>query len=200
MMQTAAMHPRPLKISVEVDYAQVGPLLAQVLTTVSQALALRAHPTAPPDPARTDQADDPAPPRPPGPDPPLQVISSHQETARAALPPGTTLGELCRHGHRYEGRRKSLRRTSNGKCIECLRQQERQRKPARPVVPVLVPPPGDHPPLPSHWEGRAFLSPILCNDPRHRYRDSAYTLRYNDDNELCVQCCTGQTSLALAGD
>jgi hypothetical protein len=205
-MQAAAVPPRPLKISVEIDYAQAGPLLAQVLTTVSQALAPRAHPTTPLDPARGDQADDPAPPRPPGPDPPLPVASRQQSTVPTALPEGTMLGAVCKRAHTYQGRRQSLRRVSNGKCIECLRQQERPRKPPRSVTttPVLVAPLGDRPPLPSHWAERGFLSPIPCLDaqqaPRHRYRDTAYTLRYTD-SERCVQCCTdANPALALAGD
>jgi len=31
------------------------------------------------------------------------------------------IGELCRHGHRYKDREKSLRyNTSNGACVQCI--------------------------------------------------------------------------------
>ena len=31
------------------------------------------------------------------------------------------VGELCKHGHRYKGREKSLRyNTSNGACVQCI--------------------------------------------------------------------------------
>lgn len=123
--------------------------------------------------------------------------------AVADIPAGYTLGPLCPRNHRRQGTRQTLRRSSNNKCRECVRVSDQRRKAAKPSVatPVLVSQAGDRrPELPSHWEGRGFLSPVLCTEPTHRYRDSAYTLRYVD-SELCVQCCTdANPALALAGD
>jgi hypothetical protein len=38
------------------------------------------------------------------------------------------LGELCVHGHDYQGRGQSLKRRSNGECRECLRARDRAYK------------------------------------------------------------------------
>jgi hypothetical protein len=54
---------------------------------------------------------------------------------------------------------------------------------------------GNRPALLAHLEETCFLSPILCNDPRHRYRNSAYTLRFKD-SEDCCQCVAQQRPLA----
>jgi hypothetical protein len=184
--------------------------LADTLRLLATTLTPRGHPTAPEPDAGDAEEDDPAPVPVPEPNPP--PVATRQQppvpavqgaASRAGLPPGTMLGELCRRKHRYEGRRKSLRRQSNGKCLMCLQQHERARKPARPVphTPVLRETQGPkRPELPPHLALTTFLSPIVCAEPSHRYRGlEAWTLRYSAD-ETCVQCVTQQSALQLAGD
>lgn len=199
-MQAAAVHPRPVRVIVELDPGMLTPLLQTLVQAVTTSLTPRPHPTTP---APTEDPDDPAPRRVPEHDPPVVVATRHQSMTNApTLPHGTILGELCRRGHRYAGHRKSLRRRSNGKCIACVTRQDRHRKPARPPAspprPVLVPSAEGRPDLPSHWDGRGFLSAIVCANPDHRFRGSPWTLRYTH-NELCVQCCTTEPP-AMVGD
>jgi hypothetical protein len=211
----AAPHPRPVRVIVEIDPGQVSSLLAQLVhqftapTDSAGALPGRSQgqaPRPPPDPDDEDD-DEPAPAQHPvsGTGQALSPPVARGQPAPdpVALPPGTMLGELCRRKHRYEGRRKSLRRQSNGKCLMCLQQHERARKPARPVppTPVLRETQGPkRPELPPHLAMNAFLSPIVCGQPHHRYRGlEAWTLRYLD-SEDCVMCTTTQSQLALAGD
>jgi hypothetical protein len=74
-----------------------------------------------------------------------------------------------------------------------------------PVVQSILPPPapvvalsnGHRPPLPAHLEETCFLSPITCNDVRHRYRDSAYTLRFKDSEDCCM--CVAQFRPSFVG-
>jgi hypothetical protein len=51
-MQAATMHPWPVRLICELDPTQVSPLPAQVLTTISQALAPSS--SLPSDPVRGD--------------------------------------------------------------------------------------------------------------------------------------------------
>ena len=200
----AAVHPhKPLRIIVEVDYGQVGTLVAQLVETVTTSLATRPHPTtSPPAPPPAEETDEPRPP-PARVAPPPPARRGNLPPAVADIPAGYTLGPLCQRGHRYQGTRQTLRRLSNGKCAQCERLLAQRRHVSRPHEPaprpVLVEATATRPELPPHLALNAFLSPIVCEIAAHRYRDTVYTLRYHRD-ERCVQCTTHHSAMTLAGD
>ena len=106
------------------------------------------------------------------------------------------LGSLCKRQHRYENSEYSVRRRSNHGCEVCNTQYTLKPR----AFGQRQTPTPDRPVLPAHLAMNAFLSPITCSDPTHRYRNLAqWTLRYQAD-ETCVQCVTQQSRLALAGD
>jgi hypothetical protein len=199
----AAVHPKPIRLILEVQASELQGLVGQLLDR------LMAHPTVapprpPPDPDDEEDDDEPAPaynlPPPVAHSPPLPVLPAHVAATRV-------LGKPCAHGHTYEDTGLCLRKRSNRGCVACERQRDLAAKqakaappPARPTLVTAASAVRERPELPSHWEGRAFLSPIVCTvDPTHRYRGlEQWTLRYTD-SELCVPCCTeANPALALA--
>jgi hypothetical protein len=115
------------------------------------------------------------------------------------------LGRLCpKPGHEYQQTGLSLKRGTH--CVCCERERVRTRKPQASVrgngsrnghTPPRQP---QRPALPPHLALTAFLSPITCRAPDHRYRGMPeWTLRYQAD-EACVMCVTQQSAKALAGD
>jgi hypothetical protein len=56
----------------------------------------------------------------------------------------------------------------------------------------------ERPELPGHLAESCFLSPIVCEVQTHRYRGSAFTLRFLDDEDCCQ--CVVHTRTLNAGD
>jgi hypothetical protein len=130
------------------------------------------------------------------------------------------LGPPCHKGHTYNGTTYGLRKKSNRGCVQCEQERQRRataqarrahkahrtrarrldarqaRQHQRAAITATLTTPdaaatnGHRPELPASLAQSCFLSPIGCDNPRHRYRDTAYTLRYLE-TEMCVQCVTG---------
>jgi hypothetical protein len=207
-MQTAP-HPRPVRVIVEIDPGQVSSLLAQLVHQFTAHLPAGALPGRSqgqpprPEPDPDDDDDEPAPaqhlPPPVAHAPPMPRLPAHVGRTRM-------LGKPCAQGHTYQGSAFCLRKRSNHGCVECEKAKDlaRRQGKARPhpqlrvTAPTLVPTSTpQRPELPPHLALTAFLSPILCANPVHRFRDTAYTLRFLD-TEGCCQCVA--QSSALAGD
>lgn len=94
---------------------------------------------------------------------PEPALDSIQGQALAALPAGTTLGALCLYKHYHDGLPFSLRRQSDSRCVTCEL-------------------------LPDGIREVAFLSADLCAVASHRWRGTAWTLRYLHERHDCVQC------------
>ena len=129
------------------------------------------------------------------------LVAVPKPTLPPALAAKHTLGKLCPK-HPYQDSAYSLRRGSH--CTECEKARKRKRPepvaaPAAREAPALAPHPGlpplatTRPELPSHWDGRGFLSPVLCDHPGHTWRDTAYCLRFRESEE-CVRCVTARTA------
>lgn len=102
------------------------------------------------------------------------------------------LGKVCGRGHRYQDSPYSLRKKSNRGCRTCDNAYVSAQMARAGHTP--------RPELPAHLALTAFLSPIICNDPMHRYRGMPeWTLRYQAD-ETCVRCTTQLSARALTGD
>lgn len=104
-MMQAAVHPRPLRVIVEVDYGMVGTLVAQLVETVTTSLATHApSPTPTPEQAPTEETDEPRPP-PARAAPPPPARGGNLPPAVADIPADYMLGALCHRSHRWQGQR-----------------------------------------------------------------------------------------------
>lgn len=102
------------------------------------------------------------------------------------------LGRLCQRHHRFADSNYSLRKKSNHGCKICNDTYVRTSMARNGHPPI--------PELPPHLAFTAFLSPITCNDPTHRYRGRhEWTLRFLAD-ETCVMCATQLSHKGLTGD
>jgi hypothetical protein len=196
-MQTAP-HPRPLRVIVEIDPGQVVRLLAQLVDRFTPRV-----PSAPPPPDPDDEDDDePAPahnlPPPVAHAPPRPALPAHVAKTRL-------LGKPCGRNDTYKDSAYCLRKRSNNGCVACERERDLARKQAKAAPPVRPPlvavasAVGERPALPPHLALTCFVSPIPCQDPTHRYRDTDFTLRDVRD-ERCTQCVMQASQQALAGD
>ena len=194
-----AVHPKPIRLILEVQASELQGLVLQILDrfTVRPTVV---PPRPEPDPDDDQDDDEPAParnlPPPVAHSPPMPTLPAHVSQTRV-------LGKPCHKNHRYQNSAYCLRKRSNNGCVECERERDLARKQARQqhrltVVPAL-PTPSTRPELPPHLALNAFLSPIVCEIEAHRYRGMPWTLRYRAD-ETCVMCTTQQSQLALAGD
>jgi hypothetical protein len=103
---------------------------------------------------------------------------------------------VCSQGHTYQGTSWCLRRKSNRGCVVCNQLWHAARRGAtkanghpEPAVP----------PLPAYLAATAYVSRERCDAwPPHRYRQSAFTLRYRD-GDACVQCVTQRALTSLGG-
>jgi hypothetical protein len=196
---------KPLRIILETSIPQLHELVAPLLSWLTP----RDHPTrdSPPTPAEEEEQDaDPLPERTADPPHVATSVQAAQSVAPdrdglAVLPAGTVLGPLCKRQHHHDGLPLTLRSQRTGKCVTCCRMTPDEKQHFQLPVPVRKLAPltqgADRPALPRHIDATCFLSPIPCSDPSHRYRGSAFTLRFKD-SEQCVQCTT-QTH-QLAGD
>jgi hypothetical protein len=197
-----ATAPRPIRFIVEATTSQIQELVAPLLNWLTP----REHPHPESPPAPDDEEQDTDPPVERTSDPPLKVppvARASEPTASSPAPPVVPelpahlepryyLGGVCKRGHRFEGSDYSVRKRSNHGCAICNEQYTLKSRPSgQAPIPVL------RPELPKHLGETCFLSPITCSNPNHRYRESAFTLRFLD-TEDCVQCTT--TTHQLAGD
>ena len=201
-----AVHQKPIRLILEVQASDLQGLVLQILerfTTPSPVAPPR--PTPDPDDADADEPEERTA-DPPAGNSPLQVADI---PPMPVLPPHVAktrvLGKPCAQGHSYEGSAYCLRKRSNRGCVQCERDRDLAHKQVRQtqrraVVTALPPTTGARPELPPHLALTAFLSPITCTDPTHRYRGRPeWTLRFLD-TEDCAMCVTQQSQLALAGD
>jgi hypothetical protein len=104
---------------------------------------------------------------------------------------------VCPQGHTYQGTGWCLRRKSNRGCVVCNQLWHAARRGATKAN-GHAPAPGV-PPLPAYVAATAYLSRDLCEAwPPHRYRQSAFTLRYRG-SDACVQCTTQRALTSLDG-
>jgi hypothetical protein len=129
--------------------------------------------------------------------PPLEAEAAEPEAEapplvlpRTSDPPLSPFyaGTVCARQH-DDGTGHSLRRRSNNGCLQCEQVTQHGRKTrAQPVRLV--------PPLPGYLTESAYLSDERCPEWLHRYRGTAWTLRYRDD-DTCVQCVTSRAVAQL---
>jgi hypothetical protein len=103
---------------------------------------------------------------------------------------------VCQKGHTYQGTAWCLRRKNHRGCVVCHQLWHAARR--TPRTNGHAPAPGV-PPLPAYLAATAYLSRERCDAwPPHRYRQSAFTLRYRD-GDACVQCVTQRALQSLNG-
>jgi hypothetical protein len=87
-----------------------------------------------------------------------------------------------------------VRLKRNHTCLVCRNDASRQSKARRRAQrnasrPTLAVVPRPAPVLPAYLAETSYLSSDKCDEWTHRYRQSAWTLRYKDTDQ-CVQCVT----------
>ena len=191
-------HQRPMRLIWEFDHDQV----AQLVTKVFHALTPRVSQPPASRPRATEQAEEQPeeePQSPSGSDPPPLPQTMRRKYY---------LGSVCLRGHTYEDLPFTLRLKSTRTCCRCaaLKKQAALTNSHKPPGPLPAagrptasePTHGTRPELPPHLAETCFLSPLLCEISSHRYRNSAFTLRFLDDED-CTQCVTQMRNLK-AGD
>lgn len=175
--------PAPIRIIAELPPDVVVPVLHEVLHALTRPTQTSASSPAS-QPAPDTAADDDA--------------SSIESTADPPLLPAHLAQHyylsktLCRNMHHYLGLQYCLRKKTNRHCATYQGHQPSATN-GRTAIPQQ-----ERPTLPKHLRETTFLSPITCAEPSHRYRETAYTLRFLD-SELCCMCIA-QRQPHLVGD
>jgi hypothetical protein len=214
------VHPRPVRVIVEIDPGQVSQLVTTVLhqlTTPPRASQAEASQPAVADPP---EEEGPSIDRTSDPPPPCVQVPVASNGHKPPLPRKFSaktfyVGKLCDQGHSEAGAPFSVRYKSSHSCVTCEHERAAtrrgQRNPSQRPPPQVtattgssLPDPAgreeeqERPALPAHLAETCFLSPIVCEVQTHRYRNTAYTLRFLDDEDCCQ--CVVHTRTLKAGD
>jgi hypothetical protein len=212
-------------VIVEIDPGQVSQLVTKALQALTTTPRASQQPAPRPEAEAAEQPEEEEPSIDRVSDPPPVLAldpapihtNGHKPRLPARFSPKTFyVGRLCDQGHTEAGAPFSVRYKSSHSCVSCEHERAATRrhqrrtplKPAPQVVATYGSSPPHHaggpeeeqerPELPAHLAESCFLSPVVCEIPTHRYRDSRYTLRFLDDED-CTQCVTQMRNLK-AGD
>ena len=199
------MQAQPVRLTVEIHAPQLVQLSSHLLRALTSPpepklnIVVDQVPATSPASASDPEEEDGVPASDRTADPPPEASGALRPVLPKKMQERYYLGKVCGRQHRYKGSASTLRFLRNNGCVACERERQRERSSREaPPPPVGAPSNGHRPTLPAHLAAYAFLSPITCSNPLHRYRGlDTWTLRYTRD-ETCVQC--NATAIAIAGD